>query len=181
MSIGHWESVAFPRDKMCWAWCLRLWRNKITGLGTKYYSTWPNRACYQILSTGCLPGQRTKKRRVWDRGNYLEAVIQHLRPMWGSYGTKSLLLQSVLKCPLLLFLGICCLIRIILLKFKNRNKEDNRNKGIRFSKQKRSPAVLFSISHWEGTPCSWINKGVQEGLPFQMAFLPGKGREALNM
>lgn len=69
--------MAFPRDKMCWAWSLRLWRNKITGLGTKYYSTWPNRACYQILSTGCLPGQHTRKEQ---RGT--EEII-----IGGSYST----------------------------------------------------------------------------------------------
>lgn len=47
--------------KLCRAWSRRSWRDKITGLGTKYYSTWPDKTCYQILSTGCLPGQCTKK------------------------------------------------------------------------------------------------------------------------
>lgn len=44
---------------MCWPQSLALWRGKITGLG-RYYSTLPNKACYQMLSPGCLPGQHTK-------------------------------------------------------------------------------------------------------------------------
>lgn len=65
LSFGQWNSEGFPKDNMCWAQSLGLWRGKITGLG-RYYSTLPNKACYQMLSPGCLPGHHTK--REWSVG-----------------------------------------------------------------------------------------------------------------
>ena len=38
-------------------------RSKITRLGRKCYSTWPDKPCYWIVSTGCLPGQCTKREK----------------------------------------------------------------------------------------------------------------------